>query len=94
MEVIDKALAEWRTTELGATARARVSHGQPAGVLARAALDADLLMVRRSHEHRPWDHLGATVRALLLHSPSPVMVVPSIASDDADERGRHGVAAC
>ena len=38
---------------------------------------ADLVVVRRAHEHRPFDHLGATVRALLLASPVPVEVVPA-----------------
>jgi len=46
-------------------------------VLASEAKPADLVVVRRAHEHRPWDHLGATVRALLLASPAPVEVVPA-----------------
>jgi nucleotide-binding universal stress UspA family protein len=85
MEVIDEALAEWRTTYVGPV-EGRVIHGQPAAVLARAAEDADLLMLRRAHEHRPWDHLGATVRALLLMSPTPVMVVPSTPTEKEDAR--------
>jgi hypothetical protein len=55
----------------------RVVHGHAARVLATAAKGADLVVVRRAHEHRPFDHLGATVRALLLASPAPVEVVPA-----------------
>jgi nucleotide-binding universal stress UspA family protein len=54
-----------------------VVHGHAASVLASEAKAADLVVVRRAHEHRPWDHLGATVRALLLASPAPVEVVPA-----------------
>jgi nucleotide-binding universal stress UspA family protein len=76
--LIDQVLAEYRRTEPGAQAGGRVVHGQPAAALATAARNADLVVVRRSHEHRPWDHLGTTVRALLLMSDTPVMVVPSV----------------
>jgi hypothetical protein len=46
-------------------------------VLAAAAEAADLVLVRRAHEHRPFDHLGGTVRALLLACRAPVEVVPT-----------------
>ena len=70
-------------SETGATSiphvpiETRVVHGHAASVLVSAAKGADLLVVRRAHEHRPFDHLGATVRAVLLASPAPVEVVPA-----------------
>jgi nucleotide-binding universal stress UspA family protein len=73
--LLDDALAEWREHHPGFAVAIHVVHGHAASVLAAAAEAADLLVVRRAHEHRPFDHLGATVRALLLSSPAPVEVV-------------------
>jgi nucleotide-binding universal stress UspA family protein len=75
--LLDEALADWRHRHPDVPVETRVVHGHPASVLAAAAKEADLVMVRRTHEHRPFDHLGGTVRALLLACPSPVEVVPT-----------------
>jgi hypothetical protein len=75
--LLDEALADWRNHHRDFPVETRVVHGHAASVLVTAAKAADLLVVRRAHEHRPFDHLGATVRALLLHSPAPVEVVPA-----------------
>jgi nucleotide-binding universal stress UspA family protein len=83
--ILDEALAPWRDRYPEVTVETRVVHGQPAAVLATAAKQADLLLVYRAHEHRPFDHLGATVRALLLASATPVEVVPASKSGDRDE---------
>jgi nucleotide-binding universal stress UspA family protein len=76
-QVVDEALRTWRDQHPDVSVQTRVVHGHAASVLAAAAKTADLLVVRRAHEPRPWDHLGATVRALLLSSPTPVEVVPA-----------------
>jgi nucleotide-binding universal stress UspA family protein len=80
--VLDDALASWPADQ--PAPECVVRHGQPAFELAEAADGADLLMLRRAHPHRPWDRLGATVRALLLASETPVAVVPA---HRAAERG-------
>ena len=74
--LIGEALGGWRDLHPDVSVETRVAHGHAATVLAAAAKTADLLVVRRAHEHRPFDHLGATVRALLLASRAPVEVVP------------------
>jgi nucleotide-binding universal stress UspA family protein len=74
--MLDEALAGWRDQHADVPVVRRVVHGHAASVLLAAAQAADLLVVRRAHEHRPIDHLGATVRALLLACPTPVEVVP------------------
>ena len=79
--LIVEALGNWRDQHPDVSVETRVVHGHAANVLAAAAKAADLVVVRRAHEHRPFDHLGATVRALLLASPAPVEVVP--AHDDS-----------
>lgn len=76
-ELLDEALADWRVMQPDVPIDTRVVHGQAASVLVAAAQAADLLFVRRAHERRPVDHLGSTVRALLLASPTPVEVVPT-----------------
>ena len=76
-ELLDEALGAWRDQHPDVSVQIRVVHGHPASVLVSAAQTADLVLVRRAHEHRPFDHLGATVRALLLASPAPVEVVPT-----------------
>ncbi len=76
-EMLDDVLSSWRNDYPAVPVETRVVHGQPASVLLHASEDADLLFLRRSHEHRPFDHLGGTVRALLLASGTPVMVVPT-----------------
>ena len=75
--ILQRAMADWRAEGVETPTTTIVRHGQPAAVLTATAADADLLMVRRAHQHRPWDHLGGTVRALLLSSPTPVEVVPT-----------------
>ena len=74
---MSEALGTWRDQYPHLPVETRVVHGHAASVLASEAKAADLVVVRRAHEHRPWDHLGATVRALLLASPAPVEVVPA-----------------
>jgi nucleotide-binding universal stress UspA family protein len=76
-QLLDEALGDWRDQHPHLSIETRVVHGHAASVLVAAAKAADLLVVRRAHEHRPFDHLGATVRAVLLHSPAPVEVVPA-----------------
>jgi nucleotide-binding universal stress UspA family protein len=76
-QVLHDAVTEWQENDRGVQRTSRVVHGQPAAVLAHAAQDADLLMLRRSHAHRPWDRLGATVRTLLRECTVPVEVVPA-----------------
>jgi nucleotide-binding universal stress UspA family protein len=76
--MLDDALADWQDQHADVPVVRQVVHGHPASVLVAAARTADLLVVRRAHEHRPIDHLGATVRALLLASPTPVEVVPAL----------------
>ena len=76
-QVLDEALGSWRDQYPHVPIDVRVVHGHAASVLVAAAKAADLLVVRRAHEHRPVDHLGATVRAVLLASPAPVEVVPA-----------------
>jgi nucleotide-binding universal stress UspA family protein len=76
-QLVGEALRTWRDQHPDVSVQTHVVHGHAASVLAAAAKTADLVIVRRAHEHRPWDHLGATVRALLLASPAPVEVVPA-----------------
>ena len=76
-QLLAGALGPWRDQYPHLPIETRVEHGHPASVLAAAAKGAELLVVRRAHERRPFDHLGATVRALLLASPAPVEVVPA-----------------
>ena len=76
-QLLSEALGTWRDQYPHLPVETRVVHGHAASVLASEAKAADLVVVRRAHEHRPWDHLGATVRALLLASPAPVEVVPA-----------------
>ena len=76
-QLLDDALGDWRDQHPHVSIETRVVHGHAASVLVTAAKGADLLVVRRAHEHRPFDHLGATVRAVLLASPAPVEVVPA-----------------
>ena len=76
-QLLGEALGTWRDQHPDVSVQTHVVHGHAASVLAAAAKTADLVVVRRAHEHRPWDHLGATVRALLLASPAPVEVVPA-----------------
>ena len=76
-QLLDEALGDWRDQYPHLSIETRVVHGHAASVLVAAAKAADLLVVRRAHEHRPFDHLGATVRAVLLASPAPVEVVPA-----------------
>jgi hypothetical protein len=85
-QLLDEALADWRRQHPDVPVETRVIHGHAASVLVEAAKGADLVVVRRAHENRPFDHLGATVRALLLASPAPVEIVPSHAGfrTDAD----------
>ena len=75
--MLDQALADWQDQHADVPVARQVVHGHAASVLVAAAQEADLLVVRRAHEHRPIDHLGATVRALLLACPTPVEVVPA-----------------
>jgi nucleotide-binding universal stress UspA family protein len=75
--LLDEALGSWRDQHPHVALETRVLHGHAASVLVAAAKGAELLVVRRAHEHRPFDHLGATVRAVLLASPAPVEVVPA-----------------
>jgi nucleotide-binding universal stress UspA family protein len=79
-QLLDDALGDWRDQHPSVSIETRVVHGHAATVLVDAAKAADLLVVRRAHEHRPLDHLGATVRAVLLASPAPVEVVPARAA--------------
>jgi nucleotide-binding universal stress UspA family protein len=76
-QLLGEALGTWRDQHPHLAIETRVVHGHAASVLVSEAKAADLLVVRRAHEHRPFDHLGATVRALLLASPAPVEVVPA-----------------
>jgi nucleotide-binding universal stress UspA family protein len=76
-QLLEEALGAWRDQHPHLSIETRVVHGHAASVLVAAAKAADLLVVRRAHEHRPFDHLGATVRAVLLASPAPVEVVPA-----------------
>ncbi len=76
-QLVGEALRTWRDHHPDVSVQTHVVHGHAASVLAAAGKTADLVVVRRAHEHRPWDHLGATVRALLLASPAPVEVVPA-----------------
>ena len=83
-QLLGEALGTWRDQHPDVSVQTHVVHGHAASVLAAAAKTADLLVVRRAHEHRPWDHLGATVRALLLASPTPVEVVPAHVAPESD----------
>ena len=85
-QLLDEALGAWRDQHPDVSVETRVVHGHAASVLAAAAKTADLVVVRRAHEHRPFDHLGATVRALLLASPAPVEVVPAHDRAGSDAR--------
>ena len=76
-QLLEEALGHWRDQYPHVFVETRVVHGHPASVLVAAAKGADLVVVRRAHGHRPLDHLGATVRAVLLSSPAPVEVVPA-----------------
>jgi nucleotide-binding universal stress UspA family protein len=76
-KLLAEALGPWRDQHPHLAIETRVVHGHAASVLVMAAQTADLLVVRRAHEHRPFDHLGATVRSVLLASPVPVEVVPA-----------------
>lgn len=76
-QLLGEALGTWRDQYPHVSIETRVVHGHAASVLVSEAKAADLIVVRRAHEHRPFDHLGATVRALLLASPAPVEVVPA-----------------
>ena len=76
-QLLGEALGTWCDQYPNLKVETRVVHGHAASVLVSEAKAADLVVVRRAHEHRPFDHLGATVRALLLASPVPVEVVPS-----------------
>jgi nucleotide-binding universal stress UspA family protein len=76
-QLLDEVLDDWRDVHPHVAVDTRVVHGQAAKVLMAAAKAADLLVVRRAHEQRPFDHLGSTVRALLLASRTPVEVVPA-----------------
>jgi nucleotide-binding universal stress UspA family protein len=76
-QLLAEALGPWRDQHPHLSVETRVVHGHAASVLVGAAKAADLLVVRRAHEHRPFDHLGATVRSVLLASPAPVEVVPA-----------------
>jgi nucleotide-binding universal stress UspA family protein len=76
-KLLAEALGPWRDQHPHLSIETRVVHGHAASVLVRAAETADLLVVRRAHEHRPFDHLGATVRSVLLASPAPVEIVPA-----------------
>jgi nucleotide-binding universal stress UspA family protein len=82
-QLLTEALGTWRDQHPHLTVETRVVHGHAASVLVAEAKAADLVVVRRAHEHRPFDHLGATVRALLLASPVPVEVVPARTPADA-----------
>jgi nucleotide-binding universal stress UspA family protein len=84
--MLDEALADWQDRHPDVPVVRQVVHGHPASVLMAAAQAADLLVVRRAHEHRPIDHLGATVRALLLACPTPVEVVPTRQVTEPDQR--------
>ncbi len=77
LDMLDEALAPWREQYPEVPVVTRVVHGQAASVLLHAAEDADLLFLRRAHDLRPFEHLGSTVRALLLASATPVVVVPT-----------------
>jgi nucleotide-binding universal stress UspA family protein len=76
-KLLDEAIGYWRDQYPYLPIETKVVHGHAASVLVAAGKAADLVVVRRAHEHRPFDHLGATVRALLLASPAPVEVVPA-----------------
>jgi hypothetical protein len=67
--LLEEALAGWLTEHGEVFVETRVVHGHPASVLAGVAADADLVLVRHAHDHRPFDHLGGTVRALDSSSP-------------------------
>ena len=58
-QMLDEALGDWRDRHPHVSIETRVVHGHAASVLVAAAEAADLLVVRRAHEHRPFDHLGA-----------------------------------
>jgi nucleotide-binding universal stress UspA family protein len=75
--ILEEAVSPWHDKYPEVPVQTRVWHGHPASILAHAAEDADLLFVRRAHERRPFEHLGSTVRALLLASNTPVVVVPT-----------------
>lgn len=76
-QLLQEAVGDWCEQYPHVSIETRVVHGHAASVLVAAAKAADLLVVRRAHEHRRFDHLGATVRAVLLASPAPVEVVPA-----------------
>ncbi|MFE6508767.1 universal stress protein [Nocardioides sp. NPDC057767] len=62
----------------GVEVRVDVRHGQPARVIADAAVNADLLVIGRRRHSFPLGRLGSTGRALIRESRCPVEVQPPV----------------
>lgn len=76
-QLVEPLLAEWHSMFPGVTADFDVEHGQTASVLVATSLDADLLVLaRRPHLLPPYGHLGGVGHRVLLHSATPILVVP------------------
>jgi nucleotide-binding universal stress UspA family protein len=84
-QVLEDAVAHWRTAYPQVPVETRVVHGSPARVLLKASSDSDLVVVsRRRLALSPYGHLGGVVHALLRVSDVPVLVVPYVADVTED----------
>jgi nucleotide-binding universal stress UspA family protein len=65
------------TEELGVTAAVEILEGSPAFALSEAAerLDADLIVIGRTHVAESFGKLGGNAYSIIAHSPSPVLSV-------------------
>ena len=57
-QLLSEALGTWRDQHPHLPVETRVVHGHAASVLVSEAKAADLVVVRRAHEHRPWTTSG------------------------------------
>ena len=79
---LDEALAE-----LEGRARGKVVDGDPAERLAKAAADADLLVLgARGYGPRHHVLVGSVSTKLMRSSPSPVLIIPCPAPDESDQQ--------
>jgi nucleotide-binding universal stress UspA family protein len=83
---LEASLARVHADDWGVPVQRRVLYGQPAEMLARAALGAHLLVVgSRGRSPLTGVLLGSVAQQLLRDAPCPVTVVPS-----NTDRRRHG----
>ena len=88
---LENLLKPWRAAYPDVHVRRELADGSPAFVLTAATSHSDLVVVgghQRDGSHASREHLGPTVRFLLLHADCPVAIVPRV-----PEEVRHPVAA-